>query len=51
VTLNVRDDQAGSLAYAADNGNVWLVLRPANAAAATQASPVTAQSLLAGGAK
>jgi pilus assembly protein CpaB len=52
VTLNVGNDQAGALAYAADNGNVWLVLRPANAAATTQASPVTAQSLLAaGGAK
>jgi Flp pilus assembly protein CpaB len=48
VTLNVNDAQAGALAYASDNGKVWLVLRPANATAAPQASAVTAQSLLLG---
>jgi Flp pilus assembly protein CpaB len=48
VTLDVPGSQAGALAYASDNGKVWLVLRPANAAAATQTSAVTAQSLLLG---
>lgn len=48
VTLNVASSQAGALAYASDNGKVWLVLRPANAAAATQTSAITAQSLLLG---
>lgn len=48
VTLNVSDSQAGSLAYASDNGKVWLVLRPANATESTQSSAVTAQSLLLG---
>jgi Flp pilus assembly protein CpaB len=48
VTLDVADSQAGALAYASDNGKVWLVLRPANAAAATQTSAITAQSLLLG---
>jgi Flp pilus assembly protein CpaB len=53
VTLKVGADQAGELAYAADNGKVWLVLRPANATP-TSAAPLTStQSLLlgAGGAK
>jgi Flp pilus assembly protein CpaB len=49
VTLNVDDHQAGELAYAADNGNIWLVLRPANASATTQSSAITAESLLASG--
>jgi Flp pilus assembly protein CpaB len=48
VTLNVVDSQAPALAYASDNGKVWLVLRPANAASATQSSAITAQSLLLG---
>jgi Flp pilus assembly protein CpaB len=48
VTLNVGGGQAAALAYASDNGKVWLVLRPANAAADTQASAITAQSLLLG---
>jgi len=48
VTLNVDESQAGALAYAADNGKVWLVLRPANATATTPPSTVTAQSLLLG---
>jgi Flp pilus assembly protein CpaB len=48
VTLDVADSQAGALAYAADNGKVWLVLRPANAAATTQTAAITAQSLLLG---
>jgi Flp pilus assembly protein CpaB len=48
VTLNVNVSQAGALAYASDNGKVWLVLRPANAAAATSSATITAQSLLLG---
>jgi Flp pilus assembly protein CpaB len=48
VTLNVSDSEAGGLAYAADNGKVWLVLRPANAST-TPASTITAQTLLSGG--
>jgi pilus assembly protein CpaB len=48
VTLKVSANQAGALAYAADNGKVWLVLRPANAGSAATPS-VSAQSLLASG--
>ena len=47
VTLKVNDNQAGGLAFAADNGKVWLVLRPANATT-TPASAVSVQSLLTG---
>ena len=48
VTLNVSDAQAGPLAFAADNGKVWLVLRPANTSATAPSSIVTIQSLLVG---
>ena len=48
VTLGVDSSQAGPLAYASDNGKVWLVLRPADATATTPPSPVTVQSLLFG---
>jgi Flp pilus assembly protein CpaB len=48
VTLNVNDSQAGALAFASDNGKVWLVLRPANARSTTAPSIFTAQSLLLG---
>jgi Flp pilus assembly protein CpaB len=48
VTLKVRDDQAGELVFASDNGKLWLVLRPANASAASAPFVVTAQSLLLG---
>jgi Flp pilus assembly protein CpaB len=48
VTLKVSDADAGSLAYAADNGKVWLVLRPANAKSTNPPSSVTVQSLLQG---
>jgi Flp pilus assembly protein CpaB len=51
ATLKVSDTQAGALAFAADNGKVWLVLRPANAASSAQATNVTVSSLLAGGAR
>jgi Flp pilus assembly protein CpaB len=48
ITLKVDANQAGELAYAADNGKVWLVLRPANAGSAATSS-ISAQSLLSGG--
>jgi Flp pilus assembly protein CpaB len=48
VTLAVNTGQAGELAYAADNGKLWLVLRPADASATTPPSMVTVQSLLLG---
>jgi Flp pilus assembly protein CpaB len=48
VTLKVPDADAGPLAYAADNGKVWLVLRPANATSTPAPSSTTIQSLLFG---
>jgi Flp pilus assembly protein CpaB len=48
VTLNVDDSKAGALAYAADNGKVWLVLRPANATETPPQPIITVQSLLYG---
>jgi Flp pilus assembly protein CpaB len=48
ATLEVNSSQAAALAYAADNGKVWLVLRPAHANATPPPSAVTVQSLLFG---
>jgi pilus assembly protein CpaB len=48
VTLAVNTGQAGELAYAADNGKLWLVLRPADASATAPPSMITVQSLLLG---
>lgn len=48
VTLTVSDSQAGALAYASDNGKVWLVLRPADATSSNSSPAITAQSLLLG---
>ncbi len=48
ITLDVADTQAGALAYAADNGKVWLILRPADATSSSSAAAITAQSLLLG---
>jgi Flp pilus assembly protein CpaB len=48
VTMNVTDVQAGPLAFAADNGKVWLVLRPANTNATAPSSVITIESLLLG---
>ena len=48
VTLDVAEAQVGALAYASDNGKVWLVLRPAHAAQSNSSPAVTAQSLLLG---
>jgi Flp pilus assembly protein CpaB len=47
VTLKVSGTEAGILAYAADNGKIWLVLRPANAVS-TAASTVGQATLLTG---
>jgi Flp pilus assembly protein CpaB len=46
VTLDVSDSAAGDLAYAADSGKVWLVLRPANAVDTAPPSLTTVQSFL-----
>jgi pilus assembly protein CpaB len=46
VTLKVNSDQAGELAYASDNGKVWLVLRPANSPVTAPSGPVSVTSLL-----
>jgi Flp pilus assembly protein CpaB len=46
VTLRVPASEAGALALAAEGGNVWLVLRPANAAPLKSPSTISEQSLL-----
>jgi Flp pilus assembly protein CpaB len=48
VTLNVPDSAAGAIAFAADNGKIWLALRPPNATSTPQPPAVTVQSLLLG---
>ena len=45
VTLKVDSGQAGALAFASDNGKVWLVLRPANATQSQSGSTVSVDSL------
>jgi pilus assembly protein CpaB len=47
TVLAVNANDAAELAYAADNGRIWLVLRPGNAQNATQ-TVATIQSLLLG---
>ena len=46
VTLRVTDKQAPKLAFSADNGKLWLVLRPQNGKDAVEPSVVTLDSLL-----
>lgn len=48
VVLRTRDEDAVKLAFAADNGKVWIVLRPPAGARQTRPSTVTLQSLLSG---
>jgi Flp pilus assembly protein CpaB len=48
VTLRVKSDMATKLAFAADNGKVWIVLRPAAGAKDSSASVVSVNSLLFG---
>jgi pilus assembly protein CpaB len=47
-TLKVTSRQAPSLAYAADNGRLWFVLRPASGAKTAILAPTSLQTLLAG---
>lgn len=46
VTVRVTVKQAPKLAFAADNGKVWLMLRPQNGADADRSTIVTLESLL-----
>jgi Flp pilus assembly protein CpaB len=48
LTVRVTTDQATQLAFAADNGKVWFVLRPPAGAKNERPSSVTLDSLLAG---
>jgi pilus assembly protein CpaB len=48
VTLRVGDTDAARLAYASDQGKVWLVLRPPAGAKQSPPAAVTINSLLAG---
>ncbi|MDP8909422.1 MAG: Flp pilus assembly protein CpaB [Chloroflexota bacterium] len=48
ITLRVTDKQAPKLAFAADNGKLWLLLRPQNGRDAEAQSIVTLQQLLLG---
>ena len=46
ITLRVSDVQAPKLAFAADNGKVWVVLRPQNGGKVEKRTLVTLESLL-----
>jgi pilus assembly protein CpaB len=48
LTVRVTADQAAQLAFAADNGKVWFILRPPAGASNNRPSSVTLDSLLAG---
>lgn len=48
VSLQVTDDQAADLAFASDNGKVWLSLRPSAGAKSSPPRIVTAETLLLG---
>jgi Flp pilus assembly protein CpaB len=48
VVLRVNRDEAAEIAWAVDNGKVWIVLRPRAGAAPTAPGVVTAESLLTG---
>jgi Flp pilus assembly protein CpaB len=48
IILRARGVQAAALAYAADNGTLWLVLRPASGARPVRPGLMTAQRLLIG---
>lgn len=49
VTLRVDDSDAAKLAFAADNGDVWLVLRPPAGATSKRQSAVSLDSVVSGG--
>ena len=46
IVLRATGDQAPLLAYAADNGKIWLVLRPATGAKPVRPGLITAERLL-----
>lgn len=46
VTLRVNDDTAARLAYATDNGKIWIVLRPGAGAENSSTDIVTLSSIL-----
>jgi Flp pilus assembly protein CpaB len=48
VSLQVTDDEAAKLAFASDNGKVWLSLRPSAGAKSSKPVIVTAETLLLG---
>ena len=48
VVVRVDSEQAADLAFAAENGKVWIVLRPRTAARPTSRNIVTAETLLLG---
>ena len=48
VSLGVDDVKAAQLAFAADNGKVWLALRPSAGAAASRPGLVTVETMLLG---
>jgi Flp pilus assembly protein CpaB len=48
VVLRTTSQQAADLAFASDNGKLWLVLRPRTGAAPTQETLVTPETLLLG---
>ena len=48
VSLRVNDEQAAQLAFASDNGKVWLSLRPAVGAKESKPGIVTVETLLLG---
>src|SRR4051794_12311480 len=48
LTVRVTADQAAQLAFAADNGKIWFILRPPAGASNNRPSSVTLDSLLAG---
>jgi pilus assembly protein CpaB len=48
VTLRVSATDAAKLAFASDNGKIWIVLRPPTGGTNPSASPVTLESLLSG---
>jgi Flp pilus assembly protein CpaB len=48
VSLKVDDQQAAQLAFASENGKVWLALRPSAGAVETQPGLVTVETMLLG---
>jgi Flp pilus assembly protein CpaB len=48
VSLRVNDRQAAELAFASDNGKIWLALRPSAGAKASPPAIVSVETLLLG---